>query len=68
MSRGASNASGLGPLGRSLALGAPAVTALTLAAIVGLPPTEPDHELQLLAPSACLQARSFRCALISMPV
>ncbi|HMI91972.1 MAG TPA: hypothetical protein VK509_11440 [Polyangiales bacterium] len=50
MSRGASNASGLGPLGRSLALGAPAVTALTLAAIVGLPPTEPDHELQLVAP------------------
>jgi len=50
MSRGASNASGLGPLGRSLALGAPAVTALTLAAIVGLPPTMPDHELQLLAP------------------
>jgi hypothetical protein len=50
MSRGASNTGGLGPLGRSLALGAPALTALTLAAIVGLPPTEPDQEMQLLAP------------------
>lgn len=50
MSTGASDASGLGPLGRGLALGAPLLTALTLAAIVGLPPTEPDHELQLIAP------------------
>lgn len=50
MSRGAAQRAGLGPLGRVIAIAAPALTALTLAAIVALPPTEPDHELQLLAP------------------
>jgi hypothetical protein len=50
MSRGAAHRAGLGPFGRVIAIAAPAVTALTLAAIVALPPSEPDDELQLLAP------------------